>query len=123
MRLLMVAMLLLGQRTTPVHQGGAAHYSPGVMERVSRFRKMPVVDCMIASIYHNRLGEWVTVKSLKTGAVERCRVTDVTRKRDIPTMKRRNVVVEFNFAAAKRMCAIHRPNEAPPRDCQVVIGG
>jgi hypothetical protein len=121
------AMLLIGALAQPlpvarVQQGGAAHYSPGVMERVSRFRGMPVVGCMIASIHYPKLGTWVTVHSRKTGAVELCRVTDVTRKRDIPTMQRRNIVVELNFAAAKRLCAIHRPNQEPPRACQVTIG-
>lgn len=55
-------------------------YSPGVMERVSERRGMPIVPCMVASPTHT-LGTWLTIEG-PTGARLRCRVTDVSAPKD-----------------------------------------
>lgn len=41
---LLLLLLALG---ADVRHGYAPYYSPGVMERVSRVRHLPLVDCMI----------------------------------------------------------------------------
>ncbi len=33
-------------------RGFAAHYRPGLMEKVAKRRRMPVVPCMVASPHH-----------------------------------------------------------------------
>lgn len=63
------------------YDGIAAHYAPGVMERVSLNRGMSIVACMIASPRHT-IGQWVIVEGLNTGKRLHCRVTDTSRPQD-----------------------------------------
>ena len=100
--------------------GFAAHYRPGLMERVSRARGLEIVACMVASPYH-RIGAWLTVHSPKRKQTLHCRVTDVPKARHRPALIRRGIVVELDFDSAKILCGIRRPREAPPRACRVVV--
>ncbi len=74
----LVGVLSLGAAP---YDGIAAHYAPGVMERVSLNRGMAIVPCMIASPRHN-VGQWVIVEGLNTGTRLRCRVTDTSAPED-----------------------------------------
>ncbi len=74
-------VLTLGAGPLQGYDGIAAHYAPGVMERVSLNRAMPVVECMIASPRHD-IGQWVIVEGRNTGKRLRCRVTDTSQPED-----------------------------------------
>lgn len=101
--------------------GFAAHYRPGLMERVSRNRGLPVVGCMVASPYH-RIGTWLTVTSAKRNKTLHCRVTDVPHPRDRKAILRRNIIVELDFGSAKILCGITRVAQDPPWACPVGVG-
>lgn len=102
------------------HRGFAAHYRPGLMERVARRRGLPKTECMIASPFYE-LGSWVQVRSEKYDQVLRCRVTDVPQPRHRALLKKRTIVVELDFASAKTLCNIKRVGQEPPRACPVVL--
>ena len=102
------------------HRGYAAHYRPGLMERVAQRRGMPQTPCMVATPYV-ALGRWVQVQSRKNGQVLRCRVTDVPHPKDIPLLRKRNIVIELNFSSARILCNIHRTGQEPPRACPVTL--
>jgi hypothetical protein len=71
--LLAVAFLLPSTRVAAAQNGVAAHYSPGVMEKVARVRRMvqPAGTCMIARLTRADLGRWYRVQNRITGKV-RC---------------------------------------------------
>lgn len=102
------------------HRGFAAHYRPGLMERVAQRRSMPQTACMVATP-HFALGSWVRVQSRKNGRSLRCRVTDVPQPRHLPLLRKRNIVVELNFASARILCNIRRSGQEPPRACPVIV--
>lgn len=83
MGLAAMAALALALGAGPIHgyDGIAAHYAPGVMERVALNRGIPIVGCMIASPRHD-IGQWVIVEGANTGKRLRCRVTDTSRPVD-----------------------------------------
>lgn len=102
------------------YRGFAAHYRPGLMERVAQRRNMPQTPCMVATPYF-ALGSWVRVQSRKNGRTLRCRVTDVPQPRHLPQLRKRNIVVELNFASARTLCNIQRSGQEPPRACPVIL--
>lgn len=101
-------------------RGFAAHYRPGLMEKVAQRRRMPVVRCMVASP-HQKLGAWVMVRSTKREQELKCRVTDVPRKGHRAALIRRKIVVELDFKSAKVLCGIKYSGHLPPRACPVVV--
>ena len=124
---LMAALAIICNLLTPPavaapreRKGFAAHYRPGLMEKVSKRRGMPVVRCMVASPHH-KLGAWVLVRSTKNKQERKCRVTDVPRKSDRPALIRRNIVVELDYKSAKVLCGIKYAGHLPPRACPVIV--
>jgi len=115
---LMLAPALLPEMAKG-RRGYAAHYRPNLMERVSRNRGLPIVDCMIAA--EGRIGQWLNVRSRINGNVERCRITDVCAPRDCPRLRKAGIIVEFGWPAARRFCVLRRYGEKPPRDCPVEV--
>lgn len=111
---LLLALLLPPVVAAHPQRGYAAYYRPGLMERVSRNRGLPLVGCMIASPYE-RIGTWLTVRSAK--GVRRCRVTDVPQPRDRSAILRRGIVVELDYASNRALC----PRNEPPRRCAVEV--
>jgi hypothetical protein len=97
----------------------AAHYAPGVMERVAELRGMPLVDCMLSSPWHE-LGEWVRVESMVNDEVAICRATDVSAPEDHARHLKRKLV-ELDWPTAKRLCELSRLGEKPPDECPVLI--
>lgn len=97
----------------------AAHYRPGLMEQVARRRNMTLVDCMISSPWHP-LNTWMRIESNVNGEIAYCRTTDVSAPRDRARHKRRQLI-ELDWQTAKRLCAISRVAERPPRACPVKI--
>src|SRR4051812_13547461 len=93
---------LLGPRTAVANTNGvvangyASIYSPGVMGRVSKIRGLPLVGCMIATPFVNKVGVWVTVRSEVTGERTRCRTTDVVRNVDMRAHMATRHYVEFD---------------------------
>lgn len=88
------------------YDGIAAHYAPGVMERVSLNRGMPIVECMIASPRHT-IGQWVIVEGVNTGRRLRCRVTDTSQPQD----KTRHLdagLFELGWANTMELCGSTR---------------
>ena len=106
--------------------GYAPRYSPGVMERVSRVRDLPAVECMVSSPYY-RVGTWVWVWGKNTNALELCRVTDVSHPRDRERHIRTKRVVELGYEEARRICGEahmqHRPEQCPVIVIRVNEGG
>lgn len=120
---LIIGLSVIGaaaKETVRTQKGYAAHYSPNVMERVSKNRGMPIVDCMIATP-RGPLGEWVTVESRLTGAVKECRITDIAHPRDRANIEKRGIVAEFGYANIKEMCNLNYYGEEPPRACPVTL--
>lgn len=107
----------LGAKRPPVYVGIAARYSPGVMERVARNRKMPIVDCMIASPLYT-LGTWVEVRSLKTGHRQLCRITDVSAPQDRARHVAKRQWVELGFKNVIPFCGTTRGS---PRECPIAV--
>jgi hypothetical protein len=97
----------------------AAHYAPGVMERVARVREMPPVECMISSPWHD-LGEWVRIESLVNDEVAVCRTTDVSAPEDHERHLRRRLV-ELDWPTAQRLCDLSAVGQKSPRECPVLL--
>lgn len=97
----------------------AAHYRPGLMEKVAERRRMSQVPCMISSPWHS-LNVWMSVKSERNGEMAICRTTDVSSPRDI-AWHRRLQLIELDWNTATRLCAISRVAQRPPRACPVKI--
>lgn len=99
-----------------VQEGYAPHYAKGVMERVARNRDMPIVDCMVSSPVYP-IGTWVWVAGLNTGAVEHCRITDVSAPKDKARHIRTKRWAELGYQEAIRFCGArhinHRPEQCP----------
>jgi hypothetical protein len=122
----LLAALLAGMVPVPVQaaaerrSGFAAHYRPGLMQRVARTRGLEIVACMVASPHH-RIGTWLSVTSAKRNKTLDCRVTDVPQARHRAAVIKRKIVVELDFESAKVLCGITRPRERPPQACPVVV--
>jgi len=106
------------QTATPIqwYDGIAAHYAPGVMERVSRNRGLLIVGCMIASPRH-KIGQWVIVEGRNTGKRLRCRVTDTSA----PVDKARHLrtgLFELDFRSAIALCG---SSKLPNRQCPIRV--
>ncbi len=115
----LAAVLLFAPSVTafsPTHTGYAAYYRKGLMERVARNRRLPVVACMVASP-HQAIGTWVTVQSVKRGTVLKCRVTDIPKRRHRPALHRKRIVIELDYRSNTLLC----PRRAPPRACPVIV--
>jgi hypothetical protein len=102
-RLLILASLLGGS----VREGFAPHYAPGVMERVSRVRDLPIVSCMVASPLEE-IGAWVYVYGVRTGALRYCRVTDTSQARDRARHLRTRRYVELDYGNTIAICGTTR---------------
>lgn len=97
----------------------AAHYAPGVMERVSRVRGLPQAGCMIASPTEP-IGTWVRVRGLRTGATRLCRVTDTSAPQDrLRHIRKRQI--ELDWPSARAICNIRRVGQEPPWRCPVWV--
>jgi hypothetical protein len=83
--------------------GYAAHYGPGVMERVARKRKMPIVSCMISSPTL-LIGTWVYVRGQNTNTILHCRVTDVSAPKDKKRHIHAQLIAELNYGATINIC-------------------
>lgn len=103
-----------------VYRGFASVYSPGVMERVARIRNMRPVACMISSPLYP-LGTWVWVRSHVTGITLRCRTTDVSHPKHIPSQLRRRQYVELANGLAWPICRHKYAGQGPIRSCPVSI--
>lgn len=116
-RIALAASLLL-HPSPQEWEGFGAHYSPGVMERVSKNRRMEVVGCMIVSPWHN-LGDWLVLTSPIDNDSLLCRVTDVAHPRDAERLLAKRWF-ELDWESAKVLCNISRVGQEPPRDCPLV---
>lgn len=101
--------------------GFAAHYRVGAMEHAAKVHGLPHVPCMVATSYYP-LGTWLRVVSGATKRVALCRVSDTTRQRDVLTVRRRGIVIEFGAANIWIMCGLKRVGQEPPRKCPVAVG-
>lgn len=102
-----------------VMEGYAPRYSPGVMERVSRNRDMPLVGCMVSSPYYP-IGTWVIVYGVNTDRAIRCRVTDVSAPKDRDRHIRTKRIAELGYTEAERLCGPDHMDD-PPTSCPVIV--
>lgn len=115
---LLIAVALLGGE---VHAGYAPRYAPGVMERVSRNRDLPIVGCMVSSPRYG-IGTWVWVWGANTETLLRCRVTDISHPRDRARHFRTGREVELGYTEAVRLCGKRAMKDRPERCPVLVIG-
>ncbi len=97
--------------------GYAAHYSPGVMERVARKRTMSIVSCMISSPTL-LIGTWVYVRGQNTDIILHCRVTDVSAPKDKKRHIRAQLIAELNYGATINICG---STKLANKECPVSI--
>lgn len=97
------------------YQGLALYYRPGMMERVSANRGMPVVDCMVSSPYE-KLNTWLYVQGPK--GAKWCRVTDVSHPKDRARHIQRGLVIEFDNRSARQVCGT---SGGLPLNCKVTV--
>lgn len=102
-----------------LHSGYGPRYSKGVMERVARVRDLPQVGCMVSSPYWP-IGTWVWVAGLNTGAVEHCRVTDVSQKKDRLRHIKTRRVAELGYNEALTICGVKNINKKPEQ-CPILV--
>jgi hypothetical protein len=110
--LIFIVALLL---QVPSYSGLALYYRPGLMERVSQNRGMPVVSCMVSSPYE-KLGTWLEVKGPK--GTKTCRVTDVSHPKDRARHIQRGLVVELDNRSARQVCGTY---DNIPLNCKVRV--
>ena len=60
--------------------GYATHYRAGLFEEVAHNRDMPIASCMVADDVAE-LGAFITIRGVRTGAIRRCQVTDMSAGR------------------------------------------
>ena len=113
---LYIALALLGGEEM---SGYAPRYAPGVMERVSRVRDLPPVECMVSSPYYT-VGTMVWVWGKNTHALERCRVTDVSHPRDRERHIRTKRIIEVGYQEALRICGAEHMRDRPEQ-CPVTV--
>lgn len=113
---LYIALALLGGEEMT---GSAPRYAPGVMERVSRNRDLPLVGCMVSSPVY-AVGTWVWVWGRNTATVLHCRVTDVSGAADRARHIRTKRVVELGYEEARQLCGEAHINDRPEQ-CPVVV--
>lgn len=89
------------------------------MERVSRVRDLPAVECMVSSPYYS-IGTMVWVWGKNTQALERCRVTDVSAAKDRERHIRTKRVVELGYEEARRICGEEHMRDRPEQ-CPVIV--
>lgn len=83
--------------------GKAAHYAPGLFQRVAANRGLPTtLGCYVSTPRHN-IGEWLLVEGLRTGAREWCLVADTSapedRARHLATR-----LYELDYESAQGVC-------------------
>ena len=99
------------------------------MERVSRVRDLPRVDCMVSSPRYP-IGTWVWVYGYTTETLLRCRVTDVsadcdTTGRGSPESDRQRHMrtkreIEVGYTEALRLCG-KAAMDKRPEQCPVLV--
>jgi len=100
-----------------VECGYAPHYAPGLMSKVAHHRDMPPTACMVSSPTLP-LGAWVWVYGQRTGALLRCRVTDVSHPRDKARHLRTGRIAELAYEVTARLCGSTRERVI---DCPIVV--
>jgi hypothetical protein len=118
-----VALVVLPLPGAQHRVGGAAHYGPGTFERVAIKRGLAVTSCLAAVTDNHRIGARVTITRLKTGHAESCVIADVCNVAlgHCRQLRRRGIVAELSFGAAKRLCGIRYAGQEPPRACRVRV--
>lgn len=117
--LLIQLYILLALHGGESMDGYAPRYAPGVMERVSRNRDLPAVECMVSSPYYE-IGTWVWVWGRNTNALERCRITDVSAAKDRERHIRTKRVIEVGYEEARRICGEEHMRDRPEQ-CPVIV--
>ena len=118
-RLLVELYILLALLGGEEMAGYAPRYAPGVMERVSRVRDLPPVECMVSSPYY-AIGTWVWVWGKNTYSLHYCRVTDISAPRDRDRHIRTKRVIEVGYEEARRICG-ERHMRDRPEQCPVIV--
>ena len=94
----------------------AAHYAPGLFERVAARRNLPAVSCYIASPEH-AIGAWLLVEGARTNVRRRCLVADTSEPWDRPRHLAQRLV-ELDADSALVICgSLALAN----RDCPVRV--
>jgi hypothetical protein len=98
------------------HHGIAAHYSPGLFDRVAAYRGLPAADCYISSDWH-AIGDYVLVYGVNTEQTLVCLVADVSQPRDRKRHMRQGLF-EVDFHAARVLCG---RTDLPNRQCPIRV--
>jgi hypothetical protein len=96
----------------------SARYSPGVMERVARKRKLVMGDCGVA-MDGPGLGGMIRVEGVRTGQVRTCMVIDVSETRDLKRHQKARQI-ELDHASARDICG-EKHYRHQPKECPVMV--
>lgn len=118
-RALYALLLWVALHGGDIHSGYAPRYSPGVMERVSRNRDLPLAGCMVSSPYWP-IGTMIVVYGWNTDRLELCRVTDVSADKDRARHLRTRRVAELGYQEAIRFCGVRHINHRPEQ-CPIIV--
>lgn len=104
------------------HSGYAAHYSPGLMQKVAKNRGIEPQDCMLSTDLYP-LETPVYVESLVDGVevTLECLVVDHSMPKDKARHLKNKLYAELDFNSAKQICNISKVAEKPWRECPVNI--
>jgi hypothetical protein len=114
--LVAVAALVLALGATGWEEGYATRYDPGVMRAAATAHGLPVADCMV-SLDLAELGAFVWVRSVATGRLLHCQVSDESKARD----RKRHVaasLIELDAASSRLICLDY---DGPWRHCPVWV--
>ncbi len=116
-KLVLMTAVVVPQAQAASYTGFAAHYRPGLMERVAANRGIPPASCMVAS-HRLPLARSIVVLGQRTGVSRRCTVVDICAPKDCPRIKARGIVVELDYQSNRAICGATRE---PPRYCPVTV--
>jgi hypothetical protein len=97
--------------------GFAPHYSPRLMAKVARRRKLDPAPCMV-SRPRGPIGGWVYVYGERTGQTLKCLITDVSHPRDLKRHLRTRRIVELSWETTAQICGT---TKGRPVDCPVRV--
>lgn len=109
-------ILLILSLGAQLQTANLAHYSPGLMQKVSRNRHLPIVSCMISSPRH-KIGDWVEIYGKNTNKKLRCRVTDTSAPKD-KARHLKNKLIESDYWSAYLLCGSTKLSN---KECPILI--
>lgn len=104
------------------YSGYAAHYSPGLMQKVAKNRGIEPQDCMLSTdLFPLETQVYVESKIDGVDVVLTCLVVDHSAPRDKARHLKNKLYAELDFGSARKVCNISKVSEKPWRQCPINI--